>query len=390
MHKVLILDGKQRSALASTRSLGSKGVPVVVADESAATLAGASKYCNHTFTYPSPYSDSGNFIETVKKEIKQRDIHIIFPMSEVTTYLILKHREEFPGISIPFPDFKAFDMLTDKWRLCELSQNLGVTIPETFFIENPEKVSAIYPDLKFPVVMKPFRSRIPFDQNWIETSVKYANSIVELHHIINQNAYFRNYPFLLQEYIHGTGQGIFTLYNQGNPIAFFAHRRIREKPPSGGVSVLSESLGINPSLKHISRTILDYMKWHGVAMVEFKVTPDGMPYLMEVNARFWGSLQLSIDAGVDFPWLLYQVAAGQKVESITNYKIGMRNRWLLGDLDHLYLSFKNGSSRKLTNILKYRKIIQFLNFFKKNTRYEVNRWDDLKPFFLELKQYIFH
>ena len=37
-------------------------------------------------------------------------------------------------------------------------------------------------------------------------------------------------------------------------------------------------------------------------MVEFKHDErDGVPKLMEINGRFWGSLQLAIDAGVDFP-----------------------------------------------------------------------------------------
>lgn len=58
------------------------------------------------------------------------------------------------------------------------------------------------------------------------------------------------------------------------------------------------------------------MAWHGVAMVEFKVTADGTAYLMEINGRFWGSLQLAIDAGVDFRWLLYQLAAGRPVDPV--------------------------------------------------------------------------
>jgi len=70
------------------------------------------------------------------------------------------------------------------------------------------------------------------------------------------------------------------------------------------------------------------MAWHGVAMVEFKVSADGTPYLMEVNARFWGSLQLAIDAGVDFPWLLYQLATGRDVESDDDYVTGVKSRWL--------------------------------------------------------------
>ena len=68
-------------------------------------------------------------------------------------------------------------------------------------------------------------------------------------------------------------------------------------------------------------------------MVEFIVADDGTPFLVEVNTRFWGSLQLSIDAGVDFPYLLYQIFTSDRADSIHHYREGLRLRWLLGDLD---------------------------------------------------------
>ncbi len=49
-------------------------------------------------------------------------------------------------------------------------------------------------------------------------------------------------------------------------------------------------------------------------MVEFKADArTGTPYLMEINGRFWGSLQLAIDAGVDFPAILVAAALGAPI-----------------------------------------------------------------------------
>jgi len=112
-------------------------------------------------------------------------------------------------------------------------------------------------------------------------------------------------------------------------------------------------------------------------MVEFKVSKNECPYLMEINARFWGSLQLAIDSGVDFPWLLYQIAIGKKPDLVNNYKIGLKSRWLLGDLDNLYLTFKENKKFNF----KIKSIIKFLNFFSKDVYYEINRFNDLLPFF---------
>ena len=388
MKKVLILDANQRSALAATRSLGSKGVQVVVADETGETLAGSSRYCSESFKYSSPYEEPEDFIATLKKESIRRSINVIFPMTEISTYLLLKYRYHFAGLSIPFAPFEAFDLLTNKWKLNELASQLDITIPMTYYIKDTKDISNIFSKLEFPVVIKPYRSRIFLHRKWISTSVKYVNSVIELENTIARTEWLSRCPFMIQEYIQGEGRVIFTLYNQGDPIVFFAHKRLREKPPSGGVSVLSESIEVDPRMREITEKILDYVKWHGVAMVEFKVSSEGIPYLMEVNARFWGSLQLAIDTGVDFPYLLYKLAVDEGHEKVEGYKIGIKSRWLLGDLDHLYLILKNDSGLYLKASSKWRLILQFLNFFVRDTTYEVNRWDELRPFFFEIRKYL--
>jgi predicted ATP-grasp superfamily ATP-dependent carboligase len=52
----------------------------------------------------------------------------------------------------------------------------------------------------------------------------------------------------------------------------------------------------------------------GVAMVEFKLDrrKGNAAKLIDVNGRFWGSLQLAILSGVDFPYYLYQLAVGDR------------------------------------------------------------------------------
>ena len=97
-------------------------------------------------------------------------------------------------------------------------------------------------------------------------------------------------------------------------------------------------------------------------------------------------MQLGIDAGIDFPNLAYLLAAGKPLPSNIRYRSHVRSRWLLGDLDHLYLVLK--ADRQQFSLLdKLSAIIEFLKFFQKNTRFEVNRLSDIQPFIYELKTY---
>ena len=148
---------------------------------------------------------------------------------------------------------------------------------------------------------------------------------------------------------------------------------------------MSESkLVDHASLTH-ARALLDEAGWHGIAMVEFKVAADGTPYLMEINTRFWGSLQLAVDAGMDFPQLLYQLACGIQPKPVNNYKIGIRLRWILGDLDNLYLTLRD---KKYSVGEKLNALLRFAIPSPFRTRHEVNRWSDPGPAWYEIKEYL--
>lgn len=388
MTNILILDASQRSALAATRSLGNKCFRVFTADTTKWTISGASKFSFSSLVYPEPTVDEGGFIEVVSEFILSCEIDIVLPMTEVTTNVILRNRDKFKNVNIPLCDYEVFNRISDKYELFLTACKLDIPIPKTIFCDNSKDALSNVDKLDFPVVIKPNRSRILIDGNWISTSVKYAKSVEDLQSLFKEYDYLDNNPFLIQQYIEGTGQGLFALYDKGSNKVLFSHKRIREKPPSGGVSVLSESVEIDPYLKEISIKLLNHYKWHGVAMVEFKVAKDGKPYLMEINGRFWGTLQLAIDAGIDFPYYLVSLATKADIDYPHKYKVGIRCRWLLGDLDHLILVLKQN---KLPNALSISKVTTTLNFFKlwgKNTQFEVNRIKDIKPFIVELWQYI--
>ncbi len=385
MKRVLVLDASQRSALATTRSLGRRGVPVITADDSPTALAGASRFSVGYHSYASPQTQPVQFIADIAALVRQEHVEIILPMTELTMGLLLEARDHFVNVCLPFADAATIDALANKCALMRLAESLDVPVPTTWYVDNPATLPGDLSALPYPVVVKPGRSWQQVDGHWIRAAVRFANSPDAVQDLVNTEPGLRTQPFMLQACVAGSGQGVFALYDQGKPIAFFSHRRLREKPPSGGVSVLSESVPVDPELLAIARTLLDAVSWHGVAMVEFKVGADGTAYLMEVNTRLWGSLQLAVDAGVDFPWLLYQMACGESLSPSEGYRTGRRSRWLLGDLDNLYLNLRNN---ELGNGEKLRCLLHFMTPRPFRTRHEVDRWSDMRPFWWELRQYV--
>lgn len=384
-HNILVLDASQRASLAVVRSLGKQPeLNIISAGDENMSLAGSSKYSSLYIQHPSAQDKPAEFISWLENFTHKHNIFAVIPITEISSQLILKHFEKFQHCLIPFGSLEQVMSIANKWRLVKLAQELQISVPKTIYFPNAASFQRPK-NISFPLVLKPCTSKIWTDDHCIDTTVHIVKDEVELSQLLKEKVYFRDHDFMLQEFIPGHGAGVFCLYKHGNEIAFFAHQRLREKPPSGGVSVLSQACEPDPKLKANAQKLLAEAQWHGVAMVEFRIADDGTAYLMEVNTRFWGSLQLAIDSGVDFPLLLAKSLLLDEAVTPPSIKSGQQLRWLLGDLDHLYLKLKS-SNYSLSEKLK--SILAFLTLPRKNRRHEVNRLDDLKPAWHELKTYL--
>jgi predicted ATP-grasp superfamily ATP-dependent carboligase len=281
-------------------------------------------------------------------------------------------------------------MLTDKGSLLELAKTLGLPAPDTVVARDPDAIRAAAGELGYPLVLKPARSRYRCGDRIVSTAVSIVRSSRQLESSLGDLEWLSDIPCLVQRFVPGYGAGIFVLFGENRPLAWFSHRRLREKPPSGGVSVLSESVSADPRMQEIATALLSAARWSGVAMIEFRVAENGTPYLMEVNGRFWGSLQLAIDSGVDFPWLLQQLVSGTRSPALDGasppeYVRGRRLRWLLGDVDNLLIQLR---SRELSWHQKLSSTGRFLaTFGDPSCRQEVFRWGDPAPGLRELRHW---
>ena len=381
----LLTPGDLRSALAVTRSLGRRGVKVTVADEGGKSLAGTSRYCQASVRVPSAARSGEAFVSAIRQEVARGKHRVVIPADDISLSLIAQARSEFEGLTaLPFPDFETVQAAHDKGALTALAAEAAIPVPRTVILRGPADLEGAINQVGFPAVVKARVSRFLHGGQWrTGGAVHYVRTAAELDDAFRAVHAVVPCP-LVQEHIPGDGRGVFVLMNRGRLRAAFAHRRLREKPPSGGVSVLSESIGLDPKLLEHAERILEALKWHGVAMVEFKRdSRDGVSKLLEINGRFWGSLQLAVDSGVDFPYLLYRLAVDGDIDPVFTYRVGVRLRWWLGDLDWLLIRLRERGS--LARRLKA--LPEFLRPAGRRARAEVFRPDDPAPAIRELSLY---
>lgn len=333
MPRILVTDGDERSALAVTRSLIAAGHEVTVGSRSGRSLAGGARRASE-IGLPDPARDPAGFADAVLVAVDALHVDVLLPITEASLLAVLPRRLDLGSTRLPFVDQDRFNAVCDKGAVFVAAREIGIAVPADTTLTAPPTGAAGAVTDRFPVVVKPSRSVVGGPSSRQRLSVSHAADAPAL------DARLRAlpdeaFPVHLQQRIEGDGIGVFVLMWNGELVARFAHRRLREKPPAGGVSVYRESVALDPELERQSLRLLEAFGWEGVAMVEYKLDRSGTPYLMEINGRFWGSLQLAIDAGVDFPRLLVDAALDRPPAAPPAYRAGVRTRWLWGDIDHL-------------------------------------------------------
>lgn len=378
-YAILILDGETRTALAVTRSLGKAGHTLTVASHHE-TLAGCSRYCKSTLSYPNPSTDPNGFCSWVTSELKKNTYQAILPLTDLSLSTLYTIESEVRALTVfPFSEKASFEKVRNKFSLTKAAKEHGIRSPITQCVKHGENLNA----LKLPSttsVLKPVETLISTKSGKEKVSTVYVQSIEEA------RIHLEAHPlgeFLIQEHIEGPGIGISVLVSEGKVKTYFSHKRILEKPPRGGVSVLSKSIETDKTMLKKVEALLSSVQFYGVAMVEFKQTSSGELVLLEINPRFWGSLQLAIDARIDFPVDLVELCLSKREPSAKELTEEVTLRWELGCIDHAL------SMLKTQPIAFIRKVLSS-NYFSlfSGTRLEVLRHEDPRPFFRELKLWL--
>jgi predicted ATP-grasp superfamily ATP-dependent carboligase len=281
--------------------------------------------------YPDYDTDPAGFVSWLEDIGRRYAIDVLYPIEDRSLALCVQHADRWaPRMRALLPGPAALDKAGDKWRTLQCAGALGIALPESFCPGSEEELIGLAAAWHGPAVVKPRMSSGSRGMRLVEAGPQLVDAYREVAAHYPQPIIQRRVPAA------GPGLGVFALLDREHrPLALFGHRRLREYPVTGGPSTLRESYR-DETLIEQSLRLLQHLGMVGVAMVEYKVDPgSGRPLLMEINPRFWGSLQLAVLAGVDFPVLYHKASLGMDVAPVLTYPEGVLCRWLWpGDLLH--------------------------------------------------------
>jgi predicted ATP-grasp superfamily ATP-dependent carboligase len=336
-------------------------------------MACQSRFRSATFRYPDPEEDPRGFVAAVAGVARAHDdLTVIFCASDATALPLSRFRAELPERArLVLPGADQVEVAFDKAKTLSRARALGVPVPLSW-----DRLE----DAQLPSIVKPRHSVTWRDHGRaISDTAHLVSTPSELEHAVSSLRSATGEEPIVQELLRGEECGYFGLWRDGNPLATFAHRRLRSIRLTGGASVLREAVLPHPVAERAALDLMRDLAWTGVAMVEFK-TDDrtGVPTLMEINGRLWGSLPLAIAAGVDFPWLAWQLATTGNSDPVTGYAVGTRCRNLVGDARHLLASVRRGPVLE-----RVRATRDFLRLSEPGLHYDVASREDPLPFFAQ-------
>lgn len=332
---ILITDGQQRKTLVAVRSLGRRNLHTTVGEFFFPFLSSYSRYCNKAVVYPSPKTQPEEFRHWLINRLQAKKYAMFLPMDDEVLDAVMPCRDEIALLApMPVGNVASYAIARDKYLTYQLTEQTGVPHPCTILLASPVELYKFVAQCHYPLVLKP---RMGSGSR----GIYYIQNSAELDLILPAIQRGSDTNYLVQEYIPPGGRaiGVSVLVDSSHQaVATFTHQRLREYPITGGPSVLCESIR-HPEAVALTLKLLEVWPWYGLAMMEFKEDPrTGELKLMEINPRPWGSIQLPVAAGIDFPFLVYQLAQGNDFAPQHTYKTGIRYRWLPGDMLHFMMS----------------------------------------------------
>jgi predicted ATP-grasp superfamily ATP-dependent carboligase len=332
---VLLLDAGLKQTLAAARSLGGAGLRLILAErrdpaEPPRPPAFSSRWSMAEALLPDFDDNPDEFAAGVLGLVTSKRPSVVVPASDQSIACLRPWRSQIERhTKLAMASEAALNIAVDKQATLAVANELGIAGPRTAIVEGREDIRAVMAEIGYPAVVKP---RWPWLRDFGGARLFPSPVLNETEAFAAIAALQRSgAPVLVQELLNGLREGLSMFRVGGKVVGEFAHVSVRTTPMLGGACAVRESIPMPGDLRAAAVSLIDAIDLEGYSQIEFRRDARGRPVLMEVNPRLSGSVELASRSGVDFPLMIWQWASGARVEGGTNYRSGVRLRWLTGD-----------------------------------------------------------
>lgn len=310
-----IVAGASYRALAVVRSLGRQGVPVWVLRTDEHSVSRYSRFA--VGVAPWPQGDDLERRDELLRIVERNGLTgwaLIATDDEDAATIARLHGTLSEYLVLTVPPWEVLEAAYDKRVMHAVAERAQVAQPMTVFPRSPEQLRQVE---RFPVVLKPahkaVRNELTEAKCWRADDRAALSALhARARRLMDPSA------LMVQEHVAGDGQFSFgALCQDGHVLASVTARRTRQFPAEfGRASTFVETIE-DTTVAEDAQRLLAAMRLTGLVEVEFKRDPrTGANLLLDVNPRAWGWQSIGATAGVDFPYLLWQMACALPVPPV--------------------------------------------------------------------------
>ncbi len=382
----LVLDGSARQALVTTRTLGGMGLRVRAAESSDlchppfGVPTFASRWSEREDILPSYHDDPTAYAQVLLDLVRAQPTRVLIPTMDGSIAALRPWRSAFErqDVVLALASEAALEVANDKQRTLATAAELGIPYPRTVPIDRLEDTEAALAEVGYPAVIKPTHSWVANADLATRVTAKTVIDMSEALAYVRQLNEVGSSATVVQQLASGLREAVSVFYAQGEVWASFAQVAHRTTPVLGGVSVVRESIPMPVELESAALALVRALNLEGYSEIEFRRDACGVPLLMEINARLSGSLEVAVRAGIPFPALLWQWAAGEPLSPVAGYRTGVKMRYLKGDIKWLWENIET-RGRRPDCVPPRRAIAIFARDFLHRQSYDYMDRGDLGP-----------
>ncbi|TMC23763.1 MAG: ATP-grasp domain-containing protein [Chloroflexi bacterium] len=388
VYDALVLDARLRQSLVTVRALGRRGkrvaaLEIVDKGERLHYLPTfSSRWCGRAYIAPTYEHDEEPFRTYLHQLLEHTQVRVLIPSSDGTLAVLRERRREFERRScIALANEASLEAVINKDTTLAIAQQLGMAVPHGVVVTSVGEVSEALQEIGLPAVVKPVESWLwGNNQRQGAQGVRLICALVttpqEAYRAVEELTVYGG-KVLFQQFLSGRREAVSLLYADGEMYARFAQWAKRTQPPLGGTSVFRQSITLPSDISAQAERLVREIDLEGYSEIEFRRDSAGKPYLMEVNPRLSASLEVAVRAGIDFPYLLYQWASGEKIDRVKGYRVGQWMRYLEGDLLTTMQTFTQRGRPGVMPPLQA--VTEFLAAFLHPCGYDYFDWSDPLP-----------
>ncbi|WP_165423294.1 ATP-grasp domain-containing protein [Ktedonosporobacter rubrisoli] len=297
----------------------------------------SSRWCQHAYLAPEYEHDKESFLDYLKLLLSHTGARVLIASADGTLAVLREYRQELEALTyVALAKEAALEAAVNKTITLQIAQKLGLGIPRSVQISSVGEITEAIREIGLPAVIKPVESwlwgsDVQGELQGVRLISRLVTTPEEAREAIEEQTQFGG-SALFQQFLAGRREAVNFMYANGEIYARFAQWARRTHPPLGGVSVYRQSIEIPSDIGEQAEKLVREIELEGYSEVEFRRDSEGKPYLMEINPRLSASIEVAVRAGVDFPYLLYQWASGEKIDRVMDYRIGGWMRFLEGDI----------------------------------------------------------